>query len=311
MTSPNPLIQLVIPVATDTLADIIFPGQLPGREPGPTNIVVAADSNSVTFDTPPNADGHATVVYFHFPGDYLRALPTRPTLTAPNVGTELNATFDDQEPDLLQAVTLTAPAGFTFAPDVVVTIGGNAAIINSVAGDGSSVNLIPIPGSAGVAAVDGVVVAGAPNHLVTMNTVQTVTAPALTPLEGTETPETAPTLTVPGPGGSFVLSDAGAFAGDPTDCCFGFHPRIYKLEIAAPTTLDFTLDWFQGQDLGVYVTTDDLVTVIGGADSFGEGPGGHPETGTVNFAAPGTYYVNLVNFSASTPSFFQLTIENP
>ena len=163
LTVVEPLINLVV----DSL---FFPGQLPGRAPGPQNVVVAADSNSLTFDTPPNADGSGTVVNFAFPGGYLLALPTRPNLTAPNVGTELNATFDDQEPALLQAVTLTAPAGFTFAPDVAVTIGGNLAIIQSVAGDGSSVTLIPIPGSAGVAAVDGVIVAGAPLNLVTMNT---------------------------------------------------------------------------------------------------------------------------------------------
>ena len=318
MTVPNPLINLV--------ADsIIFPGQLPGRKADPQNIVVAPDSSSLTFSAPPNIDGSATVVNFSFPGGYLRALPTRPTVTAPNIGLELNATFDDQEPALLQAVTLTAPAGFTFSSAVdtavvdgvttltqlpVITIGGNAAIVQSVAGDGSSVTLIPIPGSAGVAQVDGVVPNATPDNIVTMNTVQTVTVPAMTPLEGTETPETAPLLEVPAPGNSVVLTDAGAFAGDPTDCCFGFHPRIYRLEIAAPTTLTFTLDWFQGQDLGVYVTAADLTTVVGAADNAGEGPTGHPETGTIVFA-PGTYYVNLVNFSASTPSFFQLTIENP
>jgi hypothetical protein len=193
-----------------------------------------------------------------------------------------------------------------------VSIGGLAAVINSVAGDGSSVNLIPIPGTGGVASVDGIVVAGAPNNLVTMNTVQAIApVPALTPLEGTETPETAPTLTVPAAGSSFVLTDAGAFAGEPTDCCFGFHPRIYRLTITAPTTLDFTLEWFTGEDLGIYITTDDLITGVGVGDDLLEGPDGHPETtGPVVFT-PGTYFVNLVNFSASTPAFFQLTVDNP
>ncbi len=80
LTVVEPLIDLVV----DSL---IFPGQLPGRAPGPQNVVVAADSNSLTFDTPPNADGSGTVVNFAFPGGYLLALPTRPNLTAPNVGT--------------------------------------------------------------------------------------------------------------------------------------------------------------------------------------------------------------------------------
>jgi hypothetical protein len=299
MTVNEPLINLVVD-------SIIFPGQLPGREADPQNILVAADSNSLTFDTPPNIDGSATVVNFAFPGGYLIALPTRPTVTAPNVGTDLNATFSNQTPAAVQAVTLTAPAGFTFAPDAVVTIGGNVAIINSVAGDGSSIDLVPIPGSAGVASIDGVIPAGAPaTTLVTMNTVETITVPSVVGLEGTADTTTAPDLTVPTPGNSVTLNDAGGFDGD----FLGFHTRWYVLEITAPTTLTFTVDWFQGQDLGLYFTQDGA-NIVNAADSFGEGPGGHPET--VTFAlAPGTYYAGLLNFSAANPSFFQITISNP
>jgi hypothetical protein len=306
MTVTDPLIKL----AADSL---IFPGQLPGREGDPQNVLVALDSASLTFDTPPNIDGSGTVVNFLFPGGYLRALPTLPIVTAPSVGTELNATFDDQEPALLQAVTLTAPAGFSFAADVAVTIGGNAAIIQSVAGDGSSVTLVPIPGSAGVAAVDGVIPDAAPANNVIMNTVQTVTVPAITPLAGTESPETAPELAVPTSGNSTVLNDAGSFDGEPTDCCFGFHPRMYKIVITAPTTLNITIDWFTPEDLGVYVTQADGITPFPSpADNFADAGGGgvHPETVTINFA-PGTYLLNAVNFSGSNPPFFQLTIENP
>ena len=49
--------------------------------------------------------------------------------------------------------------------------------------------------------------------------------------------------------------------------------------------------------------------MVGAADAAGEGPGGHPETTLIAFA-PGTYYLNVVNFSATAPSFFQLTLEN-
>ncbi len=82
MTVVEPLINLVVD-------SIIFPGQLPGREADPQNIVVALDSNSLTFDAPPNAAGSGTVVNFAFPGGYLRALPTRPSVTAQNIGTTL------------------------------------------------------------------------------------------------------------------------------------------------------------------------------------------------------------------------------
>ena len=302
MTVPEPLINLVVD-------SIIFPGQLPGLEGDAQNIVVAVDSQSLTFDTPPNISGSGTVVNFEFPGGYLIALPTRPNLTAPSVGTDINATFSDQEPALLAPVTITAPAGFTFTPDVAVTIGGQAAIIQSVAGDGSSITLIPIPGSAGVASIAGVLPTGAPATTnVTMNTVQTVTVPGIVPLEGTEAPETAPELTVPTAGNSTVLNDAGSFDGDPTDCCFGFHPRFYKIVLAAPTTLTFTIDWFTAEDLGVYITEADAVTLINAGDAGGGGA--HPESVTIALPA-GTFFVNAVNFSGTNPPFFQMTISNP
>jgi hypothetical protein len=143
-----------------------------------------------------------------------------------------------------------------------------------------------------------------------MNTVQTLTVPGIVPLEGTESPATAPELVVPTVGNSSVLNDGGGFNGDPTDCCFGFHPRFYKIVLAAPATLTFTIDWFQGQDLGIYITEADAVTLIDAGDSAGEGPGGHPESVTIPLVA-GTYFVNAVNFSSSNPSFFQITISNP
>jgi hypothetical protein len=317
MTSDSALINMVVD-------SIIFPGQLPGREGDPQNIVVATDSNSLTFDTPPNVAGHGTVVNFAFPGGFLLALPTRDSVTSPNIGTTVDATFSNQTPAAVQPVTLTMPAGFSFdlsldttvSADLVdttitsplaIAIGGNLAVINSIAGDGSSVDLVPIPGAAGVASIDGVVPDATPDNIVTMSTVQTVTVPAIVGLEGTEDTTTAPDFTVPTAGNTVVLNDAGAFSAD--FGFFGFPTRWYTLEITAPTTLTFTVDWFQGQDLGLYITQD-AVDFIDAADSFGEGSGGHPETVTIAFA-PGTYYGALLNFSATTPSFFQISISNP
>ena len=83
---------------------------LPGTDPrqpggGPAEHRPVADSSSLTFNTPPNIDGTGTVVNFHFPGGYLRALPTRATVTAsPNIGTTIEATFEiDTLPDLLRS----------------------------------------------------------------------------------------------------------------------------------------------------------------------------------------------------------------
>ncbi len=311
VTIPEPLIKVGAPDTTIPF-QIQFENELTGPAAGAANETPSADSSSFTFEAPANVAGAATVVNFVFPGGYQIALPTRPTFTSTTTfESTIDATFSDNEPDILQVITLTAPAGFFFSADTLsVTIGGQPALIQSVAPDGSSVDLIPIPGSAGSAEIAGVSPTGLPQFIYTMNTIDGVTVPGITPLEGTESLATAPELTVPTVGNSFVLNDAGAFAGDPTDCCFGFHPRFYKIVLAAPTTLTFTIDWFQGQDLGVYITEADGTTLIDAGDSAGEGPDGHPESVTIPLVA-GTYYVAAVNFSASNPSFFQLTISNP
>ena len=90
MTVPEPLINLSV------VDSIIFPGQLPGPRAGdPQNIVVAPDSNSLTFATPPNVDGSGTVVNFAFPGDFLLALADPAHITSTNIGTTSDATFSN------------------------------------------------------------------------------------------------------------------------------------------------------------------------------------------------------------------------
>ena len=323
-TIQNPLIKFRPDLASTCRVrfGISFPGQLPGPLLGPDSlhlkpgsgpqaVVVFADSSSLTFQAPPNADGPASVTSFVFPGGFSLSLPTRTGITSTNIGTTVNATFSNPTPPAVTPVTITAPAGFKFAPLAgdTVKIGGQITVNQAVAVDGSTITVVPIPGTSGIAEITGVLPTAAPQFTLTLPTIDQVTVPAIVPLEGTEDPATAPELTIPTAGNSFVLNDAGAFDG-PGDCCFGFTARYYKLTITAPTTLTFTLDWFQGQDLGAYILESDAVTIIDAGDCCGEGPTGHPETVTVPFT-PGTYFVAIPNFSATIPSFFQLTLHNP
>jgi hypothetical protein len=305
VTSQNPLIKF------DPTASIQFAGQLNGRAAGPQAIAVAADSNSLSFQAPPNAAGPGALSAVDFPGGFILGLPTRQTITAQNIGTTLAATFSNNSPALLQAVTITAPAGFKFGPVATdsVTIGGQLAINQSAAADGSTITVIPIPGSVGTADIAGVSPTAAPQFILTLTTVETITVPPIVPLEGTGDITTAPTLTVPTAGNSVVLNDGGSFDGV-GDCCFGGGVRFYKITLAAPTTLTGTLDWFQGQDLGLYWVAADGVTPVGNFNGDSGGPGAHPETSTVTLAA-GTYFVGAVNFGPGIPSFFQLTLHNP
>jgi hypothetical protein len=304
MTSPDPLIDLVVD-------SIIFPGQIPGsREGDPQNIVVSADSSSLTFTTPPNVNGQATVVNFHFPGGYLRALPTRDSVVAPSIGTTIEATFDDTEPALLQLVTLSAPAGFSFDDTTNVTIGGNLAITQSVAGDGSSVTVLPIPGSTGVASIDGVVPGVAPDNIVTMLSIQTITVPPLVPLEGTDDPATAPVLPAPG-----TTVDAGTF--DATNCPgltdIGAHCQVYRLSFAAPTTFTYTLTGANAADLGLYFYDVATLTL---QDNFCDdlGRASPPESCSLTFPA-GEFIMAVINFGPlyaeadADPPFIEIRIE--
>lgn len=302
MAVQEPLINLVVD-------SIIFPGQIPGREGDPQNIVVAADSNSLSFVTPPNVDGSGTVVNFAFPGGFLLALPTRPTVTSPNIGTTFDATFSNQTPAVLEAVTLTAPAGFSFDTSLdttvtdgdttitspfAVTIGGNAAIIQSIAGDGSSVTLLPIPGSAGVASVDGVVPDVTPLNIVTMLTIQTVTVPPLTPLEGTDDPATAPLIPTPG-----QTIDAGTF--DATSCgqVSGLPCQVYRISFPAATTLTFSLEGASPADLGLYfLNAGDFSDAAQFCDGLGRAS--PPESCSLSFAA-GDYILMAVSFGPLYP----------
>jgi hypothetical protein len=300
MTVPEPLIDLVVD-------SIIFPGQIPGREGDPQNILVDPDSSSLSFSTPPNIDGSGTVVNFAFPGGFLLALPTRPTVTAPNIGTTFDATFSNQTPAVLETVTLTAPAGFTFDDTTNVTIGGNLAITQSVAGDGSSVTLLPIPGSAGVASVDGVVPAATPGNIVTMLTLQTLTVPPLTPLEGTDDPATAPLIPTPG-----VTVDAGTF--DATNCggLSGIPCQVYSISFAAPTTLTYTLTGANAADLGLYfLNAADFSDASQFCDALGRAS--PPESCALSFDA-GDYILMVINFGPfyaendPNPPFFEIDI---
>lgn len=295
VTVPEPLIRVSNP------AVLQFEGEIPGPAGGAANETTLPDSSGFTFEAPANVNGNGTVVNFVFPGGFQIALPTRPAFTGTTVFETVQPFgVSNPTPDAFESITLTAPAGFFFSADTLsVNIGGNAALVQSRAADGSSMQILPFPGSAGAPEIAGVSPTGFPQFIYTMNAASTVTVgPALL---GTESPSTAPTLAVPS-----TTTDGGGFAGD----FAGFHTRWYKIELAATTTVTFDLDWPSDEDLGVYVATDpaDPATLVAVGDAAGEGPTGHPESSGAVSLAPGTYYVGVVNFSATNPAFFTLGI---
>jgi hypothetical protein len=278
----------------------------------PVEVVVSADSSSISFVPAPNSDSVITIrgvvpaVLPQFP----QILATTTKLTTPSIDS-LAVVFSDQAPDILEEITVTAPAGFHFDTTAQFLFGGLPAIIGSIAPGGGSADITPLPGATGVATISGVVVDAAPQFLLTLPSTTAITVAAVTPLEGTGTPATAPTITMPGPGGSTTINDAGTFdyAAPIFGGAFGLFPaRLYKIVVPAPLALTVTVAWPTGQDLGVYYFAADGTTEPpegNPADCCGAGV--TPESSTSSLLA-GTYILAVVNFGVGDPPVFSLTI---
>jgi hypothetical protein len=289
-----------IKIRTDSAATRVL---VQGNLVAPANVTIAADSGSLTFVAPPSSDSVLTltgIVAAQRP-EYPMTLSSTTKVTTPVIA-NVPATFSNAAPALAQPVTMTAPAGFTFtsvavapAPNTAVLFGTRNAIIQSRTA--TTITFVPLPGSTGIATVTGVIPDAAPMFSLTLPTVQTITVPELVPLRFTDDPARAPTLAVPAPGGSITIFEAGAYHG-PGDCCFGGPTR----------TLTGTIDWFEGQDLGLYWTDNTGLLAVGNVDGDSQGADGHPETSTVTLDA-GTYFLAVANFSASDPNLFSITLD--
>ncbi len=315
ISNPTPalgeVVTLTLPAGVEVLGDSVLAdsGFVVEGATNPADIAVSPDGRTLTFVPAPNSDSVITLrgvvpsVLPQFP----QILSTPFKVTTPSIDS-IAVVFSNVAPDVLEEITVTAPAGFTFDPTVQFLFGGLPAIIGSLAPDGKSATITPLPGAAGVASITGVIVDAAPQFLLTLPSTTAVTVPAVTPLEGTETPETAPTIALPGVGGSTTINDAGTY--DYVAPLFGttFPARLYKVVVPAPTALTVTISWPTDQDLGVYYFEADGVTEPGeGLPADAGGAGATPETSTSALLAK-TYILAVVNFGVGDPPVFSLTI---
>ena len=282
----------------------------------PADVLLSADSSTITFVPAPNSDSVLTIhgVAPSCLPQFPQILSTTQKVTTPRIDS-IAVVFSSTTPAILQPITATAPAGFSFGNTATDSVGfswgGLPAIINSIAANGSSANITPLPGSNGHASVSNVIVAAAPQFRLTLPATVEVTVPAVVPLEGTDSPSTAPEITLPGAGGSVVLNDAGTF--DYSAPIFGgafgnFPARLYKIVVPSTMALTTKVDWPTGQDLGIYwFAADGIAEPAFGNPADNGGAGANPETST-STAPAGTYLLAVVNFGAGNPPVFQLTI---
>jgi hypothetical protein len=302
MSNTNPLIKFDTTLArgdtTNLVPVLIFPEQLTGPAAGPAAVTLSADSSSLSFQAPPNANGPAAVTAFAFPGGYVQPLPTRTGITTtPHLSDTVDITLSTSTPAVLEAITISLPANVRWGADPAgdsVIIAGQAAIVQSVAVGGASISVIPIPGSVGQPRVVGVFPTGFPQFSLSLQGDDSVTVPSLTPLEGTDDPATAPVIPVPGD-----LVDAGAFGATSCGQNSGAPCQLYKFTLASTTTLHFTLSAPGAADLGLYfLNAADLSDASQVCDNLGRAS--PPEDCNLTFAA-GTYLMAVVSFGPFYP----------
>jgi len=270
----------------------------------PRDVVVAADSGSISFVPAPNSDSVVTIngvvpaVLPQFP----QLLQTTGKVTTPAVigfaGTPTSVTPAGGEAVTL---TLTTPT-FTFDPAAAVTIGGGPAFTSAVTA--TTISFIPVPGAAGQLAVDGVLVAGFPLLLpadgVTITAGATVAA-----RPGSAATTTGPIITAPAAeGASTLIYDAGSFPG----VIFGPADQAYRLVVATAGDYTVTTGWNNTADVDVAICA---VSDCSDA-AFFAATAANPEAGTLTLT-PGTYFLVLNLFAGEAPPWvsIQVTHEVP
>lgn len=316
-SNPNPglgqPITFTLPADVRVKPESLAALRVSGNTTAPFGVSISADSGTITLTPPPSSDSTLTlhgVVNRSLP-QYSFTLESSTPVVTPRIDS-VAVNFNTTTPNLGDAVTITAPAGFTFtaaagATQTRVLFGTTPAAIQSITAN--SISFVPIPSGTSAAAVNpqitNVVAAAAPQFLLGLPTTLPVTVPGLTPLRFTDDPEFAPSIAFPAAGTTTTLFDGGTFTGA-CAACFDGPSRFYKLAVPSAATLTFSVDWYEGQDLGIYVMTDpnDENSLIDAGDSFGtsaESPPGHPESVTIDLAA-GNYIVAIPFFARLAPA---------
>lgn len=264
----------------------------------PINPSVSADSTVTSLSVGPNVTSPLQVTRITFKGapQFEYTLVSADSVYSPVI-TSFPGTLSVANPQIGQAITLTAGAGFSFATalgTVGFALNPNAII---TARTSSTITMYPYPGSSGSPnSVTGVISSSAPAFQLTLPGV--LTAPlamqaTIAPgMAGTDAFATAPLLS-PGQG----VVDAASFGC--VGCGVnGFDAQVYQYTFATAGSRTFTLTYNNNSDLGLYFqsTPGGPPVVTTACDAHPNGSGAQPETCTATFPA-GTYYLNVEDFS--------------
>jgi hypothetical protein len=238
-------------------------------------------------------------------GDVADTIPVRV------LPTSFTPTFSNLAPAQNEAITITAPAGFVFASDAIISFGVDTAVVISRAVDGTSMTFVPVP--AFVAGTFPGTVSGALSDLfntvpLTISSVDSVAIPGIAAVAGTGAPGTAPNLNGPAVGTSAVIFDAGTFTGADITGDGGLGAQYYKVTITEAGDYKFTTNWVGNplapdMDAVLCFDTGCAVSASAGITS------GQPESATLTLI-PGTYYLAVVLFDGTVPPRISVQVDH-
>jgi hypothetical protein len=214
-------------------------------------------------------------------------------------------------PNINQLVTVTAPAGIKFLPNVKVFFGNDQQVVVSIAADSNSIVMRPHQsGASGTITIGNAALSFLTTVAFNVAATNAMTVGAtITSLTGTDALATAPLIVIPDAGKTGGIIDAGPFATGPAACSatLGGPCRIYKYVLTAARSFSVSATWQGTTDVGVYFATSAGAVITSpaaflGCDAKFEGPGGQPETCTITAQAAGTYYLIVDSFAPFYPA---------
>jgi hypothetical protein len=279
------------------------------------NVVVSADSQSISFIAPPNRTAVkpsvTNVINTKLPqARFQQTLTTTNALTTPAVTAFVGGVLSTTTPTAGQQVTLTGNTNFKMAPSATVTIGGRQATTIGVSADSLVLTFVPPTGSTGAVVLTGTVAGGFALSALPTGLSLTAGTGAIPAIAGTDAFATAPVITLtPGKATGIVSGAPLAFNGP--GALAPFNGQVFQITTTtANQQIKFDLWASNGADMGVYVYRSNF-TVLGtsGAsivDANGSGAG-NAESGTITFPTVGVYYLDVLSFDPD-PAAFGLTV---
>ena len=229
------------------------------------------------------------------------------TLTVPVsvIPISFAATLSNPTPAANEPVTVTLPAGYKFVAGAGVSGDRGAGIVTSVAADSNSLVVVLPLGTSGPLTLDSVQAGFLPGlTLGGRPTDATITVDG-TPVAGTGSTATAPSLPVPALGATTGFFDVGTFTAADLTLDGGLGAQYYRLVITDAGDYTITTDWpSAGADIDVVQCPS--TGCVGASTFVGDGVS-HPEQGLLTLA-PGTYFLAVILFEGA-PTDFSIRID--